>query len=84
MPRFLASNTVDSSSLSTSVSLSIRLVLRNLPEIKFHFQYEKSVLPSDERIISLAVTELNLCDSKTLTASLRKLRNFSFLESSFP
>ena len=43
MPRFLASNTVDSSSLSTSVSLSIRLVLRNLPEIKFHFHYKKSV-----------------------------------------
>ena len=43
MPRFLASNTVDSSSLSTSVSVSIRLVLRNLPEIKFHFHYEKSV-----------------------------------------
>ena len=43
MPRFLASNTVDSSSLSTSVSVSIRLVLRNLPEIKFHFHYEKSI-----------------------------------------
>ena len=43
MPRFLASNTVDSSSLSTSVSLRIRLVLRNLPEIKFRFHYEQSV-----------------------------------------
>ena len=88
MPRFLASNTVDSSSLSTSVSLSIRLVLKNLPEIKFHFHYEKSVfalrrtnnITRWHRTISLPINT----SSRFAQAQKLQMMAFSFLESLFP
>ena len=87
MPRFLASNTVDSSSLSTSVSLSIRLVLRNLPEIKFYFHYEKSVFalrPTNNITRWHRTKSLPIKNTISSFAQAQKLMAISFLESSFP
>ena len=89
MPRFLASNTVDSSSLSTSVSLSIRLVLRNLPEIKFHFHYEKSVFalrPTNNITRCHRTKSLPIKNTISSFAQAQKFQPMaiSFLESSFP
>ena len=89
MPRFLASNIVDSSSLSTSVSLSIRLVLRNLPEIKFHFHYEKSVfaLRRTNNITRCHRTKsLPIKNTSRWFGQAQKLQpiSISFIESSFP
>ena len=89
MPRFLASNTVDSSSLSTSVSLSIRFVLRNLPEIKFHFHYEKSVFALRQTNNSTRwhrTKSLLIRNTSSSSAQAQELQPMaiSFLESSFP
>ena len=86
---FLASNTVDSSSLSTSVSLSIRLVLRNLPEIKFYFHYEKSVFalrPTNNITRWHRTKSLPIKNTISSFAQAQKPQTMaiSFLKSSFP